>query len=128
VKNLSRQMFLVLIVSVIYVITGSVAAGWLGILPLIIAIFLPRILKITLFLYIVLAALNVFLLLYVAENSSFLDDLLNVIGLPYGSNELALFYAAKTWGFGIAGFMTFVGYHNYKTEMLEQRDETKVGS
>lgn len=124
----SFKILLVLFVSLVYVISGSVVAGWLGILPLVIAICLPRLFKITLLFYILLTISNVFFLLYVGAKSNFLDSFLHIIGLPYGSNELALFYAVRTWGFGLAGFMTFIGYHNYKTVRMEQREATKVES
>ncbi|MEH8015998.1 hypothetical protein MN202_02020 [Rheinheimera muenzenbergensis] len=127
-SKLSTKVFLIFLVSLVYVITGSVVAGWLGILPLVIAVCFPQMFKVTLLFYIALAASNVFLMLYVGAKNSFLDGFLHTIGLPYGSNELALFYAARTWGFGVAGFMTFIGYHNYKTVMMETRESIKVES
>ena len=109
-------MSLILLVLLIYLITGSFVAGWLVVIPLIIAICFPKLLKVTMFLYIVLTAANALLTLYVGINSNFLDSFLNIVGLPYGNHELALLYAYKCWGMGVAGFMTFVGYHNYKME------------
>ena len=115
-NKLSTKVFLILLVSLIYVISGSFVAGWLAVIPLIIAICFPKLLKVTLFLYIVLAVANALLTLYVSANSNFLDSFLKVIGLPYGNNELALLYALRCWGLGVAGFMAFVSYHNYKMQ------------
>jgi len=109
----SLKILLVLLVSVIYLIAGGIVVGWLGLVPLIIAICVPHLFKTTLILYITLTASNLFLMFYVGSASDFLDSLLALIGLPHGSHELALLYAFRSWGLGLAGFMTFVGYDNY---------------